>query len=170
MSKAFTREEDAGELVTRPIAPAGERRPVTPEGLARLHAQLDTLDAQIGAYRAQGLSDALPDLEVRRRQLGATLEALDVMQSGPDPEGRAVFGAWVTVEDEAGEVRTWRLVGPDEADAREGLLSVQSPLALALLGTRVGDTVEVERPRGDLELTVRDIRFEPPGPAGSPDR
>jgi transcription elongation factor GreB len=94
--------------------------------------------------------------------LEATLGALTVL--GPDaaPPGRVGFATWVTVEDEAGARRTWRIVGPDEADPRSGLVSVDAPLARALLGRAEGDVVEVERPGGTAELEVIAIRRSAP--------
>ena len=70
-------------------------------------------------------------------------------------------GAWVVVEDESAE-RCYRLVGPDEADAAAGAISVEAPLGRALLGKREGDVVRVERPAGKLELTVVEVRWTSP--------
>jgi transcription elongation factor GreB len=72
----------------------------------------------------------------------------------------------VTVEDEKGEERTYRLVGPDEFDLERGLLSVDAPLGRALLGRKEGDLVAVVRPAGRIELTVVAVSWEPP--AGRP--
>jgi transcription elongation factor GreB len=105
----------------------------------------------------------LADLDRRAALVEATLAALTVL--GPDaaPEGRVAFATWVTVEDEAGAVTTWRIVGPDEADPRSGRLSVHSPVARALLGRAVGDAVEVVRPGGETTLTVLGVRRTPDG-------
>jgi len=152
MSKAFTKEDDgSAEVIARPIVSPGERRPITREGLRQLEAQLGALGG-----------DSSPDAEARRRQLIATLELVDPHDTVADPEGRVVFGAWVRVEEEDGTERRYRLVGPDEADVKSGLISVQSPLARALIGTRAGDTVEVHRPLGEVELTVLSVAYEEP--------
>ncbi|MGA9523209.1 MAG: GreA/GreB family elongation factor, partial [Myxococcaceae bacterium] len=74
------------------------------------------------------------------------------------PDGRVAFGTWVKVEDDSGQEITCRIVGPDEADARKGLVSVNAPVARALLGREVGDTVEVQRPGGSKELTLIEVR------------
>jgi transcription elongation factor GreB len=68
------------------------------------------------------------------------------------------FATWVTVEEADGAQRTWRIVGPDEADARRGLISVDAPVARALLGRAVGEVVEVERPGGPATLAVVEVR------------
>jgi transcription elongation factor GreB len=77
------------------------------------------------------------------------------------------FGLWVTVVDGGGMRRTWRIVGPDEADPRRGLLSVHSPVGAALLGKEVGEVAEVERPDGAAEYRVEAIRREPEPPGGA---
>ena len=169
MSKAFTSEETpVTEPVVRPpprLAP-GEVRYVTPEGRASLRADLARLAAEreaVAASPAPERGARAADLERRIAVVEATLAALTVL--GPDaaPEGRAAFATWVTVEDGGGARTTWRIVGPDESAPRRGLLGVDSPVARALLGREVGDTVEVDRPGGRLELTVVDVRREPPG-------
>ncbi len=92
----------------------------------------------------------------------ATLAAATVL--GPDaaPEGRVAFATWVTVEDGDGARATWRIVGPDEADARLGRVSVDAPVARALLGRAPGEVVEVERPGGRRELTILEVRRAAP--------
>jgi transcription elongation factor GreB len=149
MSKAFTSEEtpDEGPLI-RPVprlAP-GEVRYVTPEGQAELREKL---------ARLRGAGDP------RAAQVEATLAVLTVL--GPDsaPGGRVAFGTWVTVRDEEGKRTTWRIVGPDEADPRQGRVSAHSPVGRALLGHRVGDSIEVDRPGGRLELEVVEVRRTP---------
>jgi transcription elongation factor GreB len=159
MSKAFTSEEtpDEGPL-TRPaprLAP-GEVRYVTPQGQAALRATIDTTRA-----------DATPAGKARAALLEATLATLTPLVTDAPP-GEAAFGRWVTVEDATGVRTTWRLVGPDEADARRGLLGVSAPLARALLGRRAGDRVEVERPGGARALTVVAVGDGAPSGDGPP--
>jgi transcription elongation factor GreB len=76
------------------------------------------------------------------------------------------FGAWVRVDDGDGEERVYRLVGPDEADAPRGLISVEAPLGRALLGRAEGDVVRFERPAGVLEVTIVDVSWEAPTERG----
>jgi transcription elongation factor GreB len=99
----------------------------------------------------------LRELDRRLRFLSERMDDLTVVDPRPHPSGRAYFGAWVVVEDEEGGERAYRLVGPDEADAPAGLISVEAPLGRALLGRAEGDNVRVERPAGRLELTVVEI-------------
>ncbi len=149
MSKAFTNEDAPAEatLVREPpqLAP-GERRYITPEGYRALQAEHARLAReQPGNPRVQWLQVTLPLLTVFPPVRG---------------DGRAVFGAWVTVEEETRARKTYRLVGPDEADVKTGLLSMTSPLARALLGKEEGDTVVVASPRGSRELTIVSIRYD----------
>jgi transcription elongation factor GreB len=70
------------------------------------------------------------------------------------------FGATVTLRNEEDETKvTWQLVGPDETDTKGGKISIESPIGRALLGKSKGDTVEVKRPAGEVELTVLAIRY-----------
>ena len=127
------------------LAP-GEVRYVTPEGLSALREERARL--------APG--------DARAALLDATLASLTVLGPESAPEGRAGFGSWVTVEEPGGGRRsTWRLVGPDEADPRRGLVSVHSPVGRALLGREAGDAVEVERPGGRAEYEVIEVRRTP---------
>lgn len=96
----------------------------------------------------------LRELDRRLRHLSEKMDGLTVVDPKPHPDGRAFFGAWVTVEDEEGEERTYRLVGPDEFDVARGLISVDAPLGRALLGRREGDTARVVRPAGRASFTV----------------
>ena len=105
----------------------------------------------------------LRELDRRLRFLSEKMDSLTVMEPAPHPSGKAFFGAWVTVELEDGEVRTWRLVGPDEFDVAQGRLSVDSPLGRALLGRAGGDVVLVQRPSGPAEVTVLGVAWAEPG-------
>ena len=69
------------------------------------------------------------------------------------------FGAVVTVEDEDGEEKTWRLVDKDESDPKRGRISVQSPVGQALMGKKVGDVVAVQLPRGNVEYEILGLRY-----------
>jgi transcription elongation factor GreB len=168
VSKAFTSEETPDTAPLQPSSPRlapGEVRYVTPEGQQALRDELSRLAAELAG------AAALPEPEraARREELSrrlaraeATLGLLTVLSPAAAPEGQVGFGTWVTVEDPDGTATTWRIVGPDEADARRGRLSVHAPVARALLGRRVGDSTDVERPGGSLELRVVAIRRSAP--------
>lgn len=78
-----------------------------------------------------------------------------------DADGRVVFGATVDLEaTESGEQVTYQIVGEDEADVREGKISVTSPIARALIGKYAGDVVVVQAPGGAREYEILDVRYE----------
>ncbi|BDG05956.1 transcription elongation factor GreB [Anaeromyxobacter oryzae] len=155
-------------------------RYITPEGFRRIaaeHARIWTVErprivAEVEAAAALGDRSEnaeyiygkrkLRELDRRLRFLSERMDALTVVDPKPHPAGRAFFGAWVTVEVDEGDARTYRLVGPDEFDVEKGLISVDAPLGRALLGKREGDTVTVQRPAGAVELTIVEITWEAP--------
>ncbi len=71
-----------------------------------------------------------------------------------------MFGATVEVQDQSGESATWQIVGEDEADIKEGRISVSSPIARALIGKEPGETVEVQTPGGVKRYEIVDVRYE----------
>ena len=75
-------------------------------------------------------------------------------------DGRCVFGATVDVEDEGGAPATWQIVGDDEADIKQGRISVNSPIARGLIGKEAGETVEVKTPGGLKRYEIIDVRYE----------
>ena len=81
-----------------------------------------------------------------------------------DPEfirsDRVEFGATVTVENEEGETRTWTIVGNGEADVEKGTISWRSPLAKAVWSKKVGDVVELMKPKGEEELEILAIKYQ----------
>jgi len=155
-------------------------RYITPEGFRRMaaeHARIWSVErprivAEVEAAAALGDRSEnaeyiygkrkLRELDRRLRFLSERMDALTVVEPRPHPGGRAFFGAWVTVEQEDGEERTYRLVGPDEFDVARGLISVEAPFGRALLGKREGDTAIVQRPVGTVELTVVEISWTRP--------
>ena len=76
--------------------------------------------------------------------------------------GRVFFGAWVDLEDAAGQQRRYRIVGSDEFDADPAYISMDSPLARALLGRRIDDEVTVSLPRGEETWVVVDVDYHGP--------
>jgi len=168
MSKAFTKEDSGGDEGLVPLRPRtgqGEQRYITAEGYQALQEELASLLAPEASVEGQtGLDAGVRKRERERRaqQLADTLEQVRVVTPEPSQEGHVFFGAWVSLEDEEGTETSYRIVGPDEADVKAGRLSVESPLARALLGKEVGESVQVERPRGAVEYTVTGVRYTPP--------
>ena len=94
----------------------------------------------------------LREIDSRVRFLSKRLEKLKVVSDKPSDPNKVYFGAWVTIEDDNGEQARYRIVGPDELDLKQGLISIDSPLARALLGKELdaGDGVVVALEAGSV--------------------
>lgn len=166
-------DEDEGEA-TRPRG----KHYITRTGAERLHAELLRLlkvdrpkvTSEVSAAAALGDRSEnaeyiygkkkLREIDRRIRFLQRRLDNATVVDPKEQKDtDRVFFGATVTLEDEDGQTTRYQLVGPDELDARGGRISMDSPIGRALIGKRVGDTLEVVRPRGELELTVLKIEY-----------
>ena len=156
--------------------------PLTTRGAEKLKAELQRLKTQerpdvvraIAEARAQGdLSenaeyDAAKDrqgfIEGRIKELEgklATAQIIDPATLAPQAQGRVVFGATVELEDEdTGKRVTYQIVGEDEADVKQGLLNVASPIARALIGKEEGDSAEVNAPGGTHSYEIISVRYE----------
>ncbi len=166
MSRAFVKESDeslpADELPERPLAP--HPNSVTPAGLVALRDRLHELQIQRDALKAQTDDDPLARqrrLEAERdlRYVNAQIERAIVVDPAQQPRDEAHIGAQVTIRDDGGREQTFAIVGDDEADLAQGKISWASPLAKALNGARVGDTVTWRRPDGAVEVEVAAIAY-----------
>ncbi len=101
----------------------------------------------------------LREIDSRVRFLNKRLDELEIVTRTPDDTNRIFFGAWVTLEDEDGEEKRWRIVGPDEFELSDGKLSMDSPMARSLLGKRVDDEVVVHSPSGERRYYVVEIDY-----------
>ena len=101
----------------------------------------------------------LAEIDRRVRYLSKRLDEIQVVRSSPPRRDQVFFGAYVTVEDEAGAERRYRIVGSDETSAAKGWISVDSPMARALLGRRVDDEVAVELPDARTDLVILAIQY-----------
>ena len=162
MSRAFVKEDgpDNEPLPDLPISPHPNY--VTPRGLQALRDRLAETQAELARLkrRADRL-DLLPEKAAERdiRYIEARLRSAIVVDPAGQPQDEVAFGARVTVADEEGRERTFEITGEDEADAALGRIAPQSPLARALLGARVGDSVEWARPSGRMDLDVLAINY-----------
>jgi transcription elongation factor GreA len=153
--------------------------PITKRGAEKLKAELHELKTvqrpwvinAIAEARAQGdLSenaeyDAAKDrqgfIEGRIAEVEGKLSAAQIIDpSTLDAGGRAVFGATVELEDEASGARVkYQIVGEDEADLKQGLINVSSPIARALIGKEEGDSVEVQTPGGTKRYEIVAVSY-----------
>ena len=150
---------------------------ITPEGYRRINEELQRLwkeerppitkSVQEAAAQGDRSENAeyiygkkqLREIDRRIRFLSKRLDGMTVVERVPEDTGKVFFGAWVEVEDDDGKVERFRLVGPDEADGSRGEISVDAPLARALLGKRVDDEAWVRTPNGERCLYVNRIWY-----------
>lgn len=103
----------------------------------------------------------LRQIDRRVRYLRKLLPELTIVDYSPQQEGRVFFGAWVEIENEAGETKTLRIVGPEEIYGEaKGYISIDSPMARALLKKQVDEEVTVKTPTGDKLWFINAIRYE----------
>ena len=132
------------------------RRPEVVKALAAAAAEGDRSENAEYLYRKKQLGE----IDRRVRYLTGRLESLQVAEGVPSDPRAVFFGAEVELEDAAtGESRHYRLVGPDETDAKTGWISIDSPLARALLRRRVDDEVEVRLPAGVVRYAIVAVRY-----------
>lgn len=99
------------------------------------------------------------EIDRRIRYLQKRLPDLKVVDQAPSDPERIFFGAWVTLEDDDGVEHTFRIVGPDEFDPEKGWISMDSPMARALLKRGIDDEVMVQTPKGAIRYWVVDVRY-----------
>ena len=103
----------------------------------------------------------LRKIDRRVRYLGKRLEELKIIDYAPEQDGKVYFGAWVEIENEEGDQKTLRIVGIDEIyDHHPQHISIESPMARALLGKEVDDEIEVHTPSGKKLWYINTIRYE----------
>jgi transcription elongation factor GreA len=105
----------------------------------------------------ENAKEELIQLDARVREILNILEDARIVEH-EDTHGVVAFGTTVTVTDESGEEDTWTIVGPQEANSRLGKISNVSPVGSALLGKRVGDSVSVNAPGGEIVFHIKDVQ------------
>ncbi|SFL88602.1 transcription elongation factor GreB [Marinobacter zhejiangensis] len=101
----------------------------------------------------------LRQIDRRVRYLRRVLSELTVVDYAPEQEGRVFFGAWVEVENDEGDIKHFRIVGYDEIFDRKDYISIDTPMARALLKKQLDDEVEVQTPNGPAYWVVTDIEY-----------
>ncbi len=185
MSKAFTREpegdQDDEDDVRLPPLPAGGKNYITPQGYARLRAELlglmdeerpKVVEAVHWAAKNGDCSEngdylygkkRLREIDRRIRFLTKRLEIAEITDPSAHHGGEQVFfGATVTYADDEGAERTITIKGIDEADSAQGEVSWISPIARTLLRARVGDVLQLPTPAGPREIEVLAVRYPAP--------
>lgn len=102
----------------------------------------------------------LREIDRRVRYLRRRLDEVTIVDRSPADRSRVYFGAWITLEDEAGEEHTWRIVGADEIDATRGYISIDSPVARKAVGKSLDDDIEIVVGGQSRSYVITDIRYE----------
>ena len=165
MSRAFVKENDlehAGiDIPERPLS--DEPNYVTPNGLKLLNEKIDALELERESLKKKNddpiLKQKIAVIERDMRYYAARIESAILATPKDEDHGTVLFGAKVTVKDEDGMSSTFEIVGEDEADIHQGKVSYLSPLAEALIGSKVSDEVTWEKPMGDTYLIIQKITY-----------
>ncbi len=147
MSRAFVKESSESARPPERMVDDGPN-PVTPEGMAQIDGHVARIEAALKTETNVLLRETLErDLRywtVRKASAELT----------PPPSGDTVsFGSKVTIE-RKGRTQSFRIVGVDEADPAKGLISIRAPLAVAVIGARMGDIIEADEPLGEIEIVA----------------
>jgi len=133
------------------------RRPEVVKALAAAAAEGDRSENAEYTYRKKQLAE----IDRRVRYLSKRVPALRIVDEPPSDREAVFFGAWVELERlDDGATSRYRIVGPDETDAGNGWISIDSPLARALLKKRIDDEVEAELPGGRARFLIVDVRYD----------
>ncbi|MCW8853880.1 MAG: transcription elongation factor GreB [Gammaproteobacteria bacterium] len=161
----------------RPPSPKSSHY-ITPEGRQKLADEFDYLWRKKRPEVTQALSEAaaegdrsenaeyiyrkkqLAEIDRRVRYLTKRLDELVVVDRKPDNESQIFFGAWVELENESGDILRYRIVGPDEFDVDKSYISMDSPVAKALMRKFEGDEIEVISPNGKMSYSILEVRYE----------
>jgi transcription elongation factor GreB len=151
---------------------------ITPAGAARLKQELDDLWRVERPRVTQAVSEAaaqgdrsenaeytygkkrLREIDRRVRFLRKRLDGMTVVDKPPGDRNRVFFGAWVTIEDDQGREFRHRIVGPDEFDMAEGYISMDAPLARALMRRALDEEFTVQLPGGAKSYVIVKISYE----------
>lgn len=133
------------------------RRPEVVKALAAAAAEGDRSENAEYTYRKKQLGE----IDRRVRYLSKRLPSLKVVDTTPSDPQQVFFGANVEVENaETGEIQRYRIVGPDETDARQGWISIDSPLARAMLRKRGDDEFEAALPAGTQKFAIIAVDYD----------
>lgn len=165
MSRAFVKENDlehAGiDIPERPFS--DEPNYVTKNGLNLLKSKIDKLEKERKILKQKNddpiMKQKIAMIERDMRYFAARIESAILITPKEEDQGTVLFGAKVTVENEEGNLNVYEIVGEDEADIHQGKVSYLSPLAEALIGSKLGDEVIWEKPMGDAYLTIQKIEY-----------
>ena len=132
-----------------------EKRPAVTQSVREAAAQGDRSENAEYIYGKKQLRE----IDSRLRFLKKRLDIVQVVDQVPDDQSRVFFGAYVSIEDSDKEIKTFQIVGADEFDLKSNKISIDSPLARALLNKSIDDEVCFQGPASMLEYIITDIKY-----------
>ena len=133
-----------------------QRRKLVTKAVTAAAAEGDRSENAEYIYRKKELRE----IDRRIRYLQKRLPDLKIVDTIPDNPRKVFFGAWVTLQDKQDDEHTYRIVGPDEFDSKEEYISMDSPMARALIKKEIEDEVLVETPKGVIHYWIMDVRYD----------
>jgi transcription elongation factor GreB len=146
---------DGYQMLQDELEALWKRRHHVTKALAAAAAEGDRSENAEYIYRKKELRE----IDRRVRYLQKRLPDLKVVRDRPSDQSAIFFGAWVRLEDEEGNESSYRIVGPDEFDVGKGYISMDAPMAKALMKKRVDDEVMVHTPKGDKLYYVVEVSY-----------
>ncbi|MBT4161642.1 MAG: transcription elongation factor GreB [Gammaproteobacteria bacterium] len=152
---------------------------ITPEGARKLRDELNNIWRVTRPEVTKNVSDAaalgdrsenadyiygkkrLREIDKRIRYLTKRLDNLEIVDRIPEDQDTVYFGAWVRLENEAGEASQIRIVGSDEFDPAHRWISLESPMAKSLIGKKIGTSINLDLPAGPTEFYILDVSYTP---------
>ncbi|GGN33351.1 MULTISPECIES: transcription elongation factor GreB [Marinomonas] len=152
---AYITQEGAQALLAELKYLWKEKRPAVTETVREAAAQGDRSENAEYIYGKKQLRE----IDRRVRYLEKRLDVCTVVDRFPSDQERVFFGAWVTLEDEAGNMKEYRIVGPDELDHNPNYISIDSPVARALLKKQEGDEVVIRLAGGEKTYLIDSVEY-----------
>ncbi|WP_111637785.1 transcription elongation factor GreB [Marinomonas shanghaiensis] len=152
---AYITQEGAQALLAELKYLWKEKRPAVTETVREAAAQGDRSENAEYIYGKKQLRE----IDRRVRYLEKRLDVCTVVDRFPSDQERVFFGAWVTLEDEAGNMKEYRIVGPDELDHNPNYISIDSPVARALLKKQEGDEVVIRLAGGEKTYLIDTVEY-----------
>lgn len=134
-----------------------KRRPLVVQALSAAAAEGDRSENAEYIYRKKELGE----IDRRVRFLSKRVDELKVVTETPKQVDQIFFGAWIELESDNGELIQYRVVGPDEFDSEKGFISMDSPVAKALMKKREGDDVSIATPSGVINYYISRVQYRP---------
>lgn len=156
-----------------------QRNPITAQGLEKVKAELKHIITVERPQNIRDIEEALSHgdlkenaeyhsakekqgmIDARFQHLNGVIANAEVIDVSATQSDKVLFGATVTYEDmDTGDESVWQIVGQDEADVKAKTISIQSPIAKALLGKKEGDSVIINIPKGQIEVEILSVEYK----------